>query len=234
MIATKRTHDEFYLKEDRSQQPKEYFKFMVQQTRQRKPQPASILDIGCASGDFLHYLATCFPEAELHGVDILESLVKASEAKVPGTTCYVGDINALDFKPRQQYDVVYMPGVHSIFDSCEHWVRNMSSLIAPGGIGLLFGLFNPEAYDVLVKVRKSGEEGAFESGWNCFSCETIGREFESHGHRVEFIRWEVPLDIPHNDADPLRSFTTPMPGGRRLTTNATRIIHDFYCAVITR
>ena len=127
-----------------------------------------------------------------------------------------------------------MSGVHSIFESFEPLAPNVASLLKPDGMALLFGMFNPLPYDVVIKVRKAGSEGEFESGWNSFSRETVGVAFAKLGYQVEFIPWDVPLDIAQNADDGLRSWTTPMADGKRMVTNATRIIHDFYCAVITR
>jgi SAM-dependent methyltransferase len=238
MIATTRTHDNFYLNEDRSQTPKEYFKFLVRLTTERlggkEPSRMDILDIGCASGDFLYYLRQRFPKATLQGMDVSPSLLSAAQSKVPEAAFRAADINANDFVPPALYDVVYMAGVHSIFDSCERWVKNITSMLTQNGAAYVFGLFNPFPYDVLVYVRKAGDTGPYEPGWNCPSKETVSAEFKKHGWTVDFIGWNVPLDIAMNPQDPLRSWTTPLADGTRLVTNATRIIHDFYCAVITR
>ena len=50
-----RTHDKFYLKEDRKHTPKEYFKFVVDKL------PFSlnnkkVLDVGCGDGTLMEYL----------------------------------------------------------------------------------------------------------------------------------------------------------------------------------
>ena len=66
-------HDRFYLTEDRRQQPKEYFKFLVQQAApilcSRSPH---VLDIGCAAGDFLYYLRSSYPNARIAGIDLVK------------------------------------------------------------------------------------------------------------------------------------------------------------------
>lgn len=238
-IAVQRTHDAFYVKEDRSKTPKEYFKFLANlteswfQKHREGTSPESLMDIGCASGDFLYYLHERFPNAALAGIDVMPELIKAAKNKVMAQLS-IGDINATSFESPCQFDVVYLPGVHSIFDSCDQWTKNFVSMIRPKGLGIVFGLFNPLPYDVLVKVKESGSEGAYEPGWNCFSRETVAAAFKANGYSCEFINWDVPLDIARNTEDGLRSWTTPMADGKRLTTNGTRIIHDFYAAIITR
>ena len=69
LIKTARSHDKFYLKENRKLKPKEYFKFIVNNLKFSLNNKSAI-DIGCATGDFLYYLQTCYPKASLYGADV--------------------------------------------------------------------------------------------------------------------------------------------------------------------
>lgn len=236
MIQTRRTHDNIYINEDRSATPKEYFKFVASLAEERHAHMATarILDIGCAGGDFLHYLHQRFPEAELHGVDLLPALVETAHSKVPEATIVTGDIDGETVPTDKKYDVIFMLGVHSIFDQTNRWTTNVTNMLAEDGVAFIFGLFNPAPYDVLVKVRKADGDSPYEPGWNCFSTKTIAESFTKNAARVDFVPWTIGIDIAANEADPLRSWTTTLADGSRLVTNATRIIHDFFCAVVHR
>jgi hypothetical protein len=113
-------------------------------------------------------------------------------------------------------------------------VANYSSLLKNGGTGFVFGLFNPYPYDVLLQVRKSGEQGDYEAGWNIFSKETVASEFAKNMCKVEYIKWSIPIEIEQNEQDLLRSWTIPTKSDGHLITNAIRIIHDFHCAIVTK
>ena len=237
MEDVRKEHYKMYLDEDRTHDPKEYFKFVVNLTRERFGNISGfrVMDIGCASGDFLYYLNQCFPDVRLHGMDMLESLVSTARLKAPGAHFSIGDINSLTFTQHETYDLVYMlGGLHSIFDSCDQWTKNLSYLLTEDGVAFVFGIFNPFPYDVIVKVKKSGSEGEAEAGWNTISRETIATAFNKHGCRVEFVPWNIPIEIPFNKNDPLRSWTSLQPDGKTLVTNASRVIHDFYCAIISK
>lgn len=236
-VADKKLMDRIYASEDRSKTPKEYFKFMVELTRKHidtNKDNMSILDIGCAGGDFLYYLNECFPHAQLHGMDISEALIEASKTKVANVDYMLADINSPSFVAQDTYDVVYLAGVHLLFDSCEQWIANIHKLLKKDGVLIIFGHFNPLPYDVIVKVRKSGDDVTTQNTWNCFSRETFAREFDKHNCKSEFVHWSVPITIPFNAADPLRTWTTPMADGTVMVCNATRIIHDFYCGIIRK
>ena len=60
----KRTHDNFYLNE--KEKVKDYYKFILSNVRHNLNNK-DIIDIGCATGDFLSFLNKKFPSSKLHG-----------------------------------------------------------------------------------------------------------------------------------------------------------------------
>ena len=153
----KRTHDEFYLQLNRKSTPKEYFKFVDRHVRQfRSLDGLRVVDIGCATGDFLHFLAELYPQAKLYGYDVLDTLLSRARTEVTRATFSRVNISEPDLQSKDQsFDVAFMLGVHSIFDDL-HWLNNALSLLRPGGHFYCFGLFNTMDVDVFVKARKSG------------------------------------------------------------------------------
>ena len=72
-MKLKRTHDKkVYLREKRKYKPKEYFKFTYSNSKNfiTKVEKPKILDIGCATGDFLYYMSTKYKNAEFTGMDV--------------------------------------------------------------------------------------------------------------------------------------------------------------------
>jgi cyclopropane fatty-acyl-phospholipid synthase-like methyltransferase len=54
-ISSIADHNSFYATEDRKSKPKEYFKFIVSLAGPLMIPGASVLDFGCATGEFLYY-----------------------------------------------------------------------------------------------------------------------------------------------------------------------------------
>ena len=80
-----RDHDKFYLNEDRKLNTKEYFKFIVNHSSEfinYVPHNLSILDIGCATGDFVFYLSKTFPQAKLVGIDVMQDLLERAKNEI--------------------------------------------------------------------------------------------------------------------------------------------------------
>lgn len=232
MRKESREHDKMYLQEDRKREPKEYFKFLLNHAREHLSQSSAprILDIGCATGDLLYYIRSLHPEAALTGMDVMPALLDRARAEVPDCRFVQGSICERRDLPGEKFDAVFMCGVHSIFDSVRPWLENLVSLIEAGGRGYVFGIFNPEDVDVLVKVRPSqaAEDVPWESGWNCFSRKSVAGVLDALGvTSYRFLDWNIGIDIPRHEQDPLRSWTFRLEDGTRGVVNGTMILHHF-------
>lgn len=224
-----RDHDKLYLAEDRKHQPKESFKFLADcadSFLRSRPQPR-ILDVGCATGDLLYFLASRYPQARLGGMDVMPELIERARAEVPAATFVEGNIYTGEGVPAEVFDAVLMSGVHSIFDQHEPWLDQLLRLAGERGKVYIFGIFNPENLDVRIKVRASGTEGPWQSGWNLLSKETVSAYLRTRGRAFRFHDWEIPIDLAPNPEDPLRSWTVRLANGRRQIVNGLQLIHTF-------
>lgn len=229
-----REHDKLYLSENRKLQPKEYFKFIA-----RKAEPHlqndfdfNLLDIGCATGDFLYYLKSLYPDAQCFGLEVMPELIARAKEEVSNCSFLQGNICDANTLPQQKFDVVFMNGVHSIFNNVDDWLANAISLVKkPEGKLYIFGIFNPDEVDVLLQVRSTAgdnESAVWQSGWNCFSIKT----FENALNKLkvksfDFSDFNIEIDIPKHESDPLRSWTFTYDNGSRGVVNGTMLLHHF-------
>lgn len=217
-------HNHFYLTEDRKQQPKEYFKFLVQQAapilRSRSPR---VLDIGCAAGDFLYYLRSSYPNARITGIDLEPQFTAKASQSLPGADFFVADVYSGSNLPAQKFDAVFMNGVNCYFQQVEPWVRHVVSLTE--GSAYIFGAFNPEDLDVRAVVQRPGEDASMP--WNLISQKSISLLLDRMGLAHRFTPWEMPVASTRTHEDPLRSWTVEMKDGRLLVINGMQIINRF-------
>lgn len=235
-MKIERTHDKFYLKESYKENPKEYYKFVRNDLKYGKEDEFSLLDIGCETGSFLYYIRKCFPNSHLYAIDVMEDLLAKVNDGIEGEEIVVtkADISDVSTLPRCKVDVVTMLGVISIFDDFKKILDNAMSLVSPhGGILYIFGIFNPEEYDVLVKAKKVGKE-KWESGWNVFSIKSIEDYCIETNLSCEISPFYLEIDIFKREDDVLRSWTQNMCDGRKLVINGLQIIHNFYLIKITK
>jgi cyclopropane fatty-acyl-phospholipid synthase-like methyltransferase len=230
-MKTERTntsrHDPFYVAEDHFTEPKEYFKDALRRIAPHMTTTTpTVLDIGCAAGDFLRLCAREYQTARLGGLDAFEENTREAQRRLPKGEFIVADMNGQPGSmPPRQFDVVTMLGVHSIFSS-ENWISNFAGFLKPGGFGLIFGMVNPYPYDVFVDLRKSGSTTS-EYGWNSWSFSTIERRLASERCSSEVEYWFIPIDVKPRPDNPLRAWTVALADGHRMQVNGSRVVHDF-------
>ena len=226
-MSTVRTHDKFYLNEDRKEKPKEYFKFIYDEVG--SIENLDILDVGCATGDFLYFLGSMSDTVRLFGTDVDPELIDRAKIEVPCADFYVSDLVVNGLKGK--YDIVFMNGVHSIFDPEDPgvWLTPLTASLKNTKSKLyVFGIFNPNDIDVRISSRGAGDEkDQWETGWNLVSMKTIANWCNENGFRSSFKDFHLGIDIAKNLNDPLRSFTRKLNGGERLVMNGLQLVHNF-------
>lgn len=233
LMRSQRTHDELYLKENFKDNPKEYYKFISKYISSFIHENMKILDIGCASGDFLYFLQEQYPNCNYTGIEIMKTLIEEGKKRGSGVEFINADIYEGHNLPKNKYDMIFMLGVHSIFDDYKKLLDNIFNLIKEQGRIIIFGIFNKYDLDVIMRVRASDNDGAWESGWNVFSCKSIGNYLEENGKQYRFIPFELSIDIEKHKDDPLRSWSERLENGRRLVISGAQIVHEFYVLEIT-
>ena len=167
-----RIHDNFYIKEDRTKEPLECFKDAYRYifADEKLIDGKNLLDMGCASGDFLYYVSSNQKNINLWGADVLEVLLETAAKKVPNTTfrkCSIvdsSDIKKIKNEVKKGFDYIHLGGVYGIFDDLV-WIDNILELLSINGKCVVFGLFNKDPFDAFVGIRRLGDN-VIQSGWN--------------------------------------------------------------------
>ena len=228
-------HNWFYLTDDRRHQPREFFKFLgslAGPTLAANP-TAHVLDVGCANGEFLYYLRSLYPRIRVAGVDVSPEFLARARELVPDGTFSVGDIYSGENLPSRGFDLVFTNGVNYLLPNYEPWLRNLISVCR--GTAYVFGIFNPEDLDVRATVTRSGNTDS-TTPWNLFSQKSISLFLDRMGEGLthRFHNWELPVDIPRANPDPMRCWTITTDDGRRLQINGLQIIHALAVLEINR
>lgn len=201
-----------YLNENRYDTPKEYFKVLGKiLSKANYPQGSKLLDVGCASGELLYYLKRVLPEfKELAGMDISRDLIKKAIRYVSGAKFFVSSINNSKFFRKHQYDAVICCGVISIFDNFSRPLGNLLSCVREGGMVLVFGIFNDDPVDVIIRYRVVNQpQRVWKAGLNVFSRHSIDRLLTNSRYQLkwEWLPFRMPFAIEKNQQTPIRAWT---------------------------
>ncbi len=240
-MKVQRTHDKLYLKENYKDNPKEQYKFLEEEIRKENAFDAnsrfSLLDIGCETGSFLYYIHQKYPLAELAGLDIMPELLAHVNDGLQGGTIqtFQADISDKNTLPKEKYDIVTMQGVLSIFDDYKTVLKNALGLVKDGKTLYVYGLFNPKDVNINIKVNLSdAPDGCWESGWNYISQKSIRNFCKEEGLKCDFFPFEIGIDIPEHEDDPLRSWTIKDENKKRLIVSGIQIIHYLFLCKISK
>ena len=189
-----------------------------------------MLDVGCATGDFLWFLRTNYDNLNLFGVDVDNELLMRAKTEVPEAIFINADIISDDFG--DGYDFIFMNGVHSIFNAGEPflWINPLIKAVKKSKKSkvYVFGLFNDENLDVNIQSRGSSAiDDDWEVGWNITSKKTVSDYCDSVGYKCTFHDFNIQIDISKNSDDPLRSWTIPTKKGCRIIVNGLQLVHTF-------
>ena len=251
-----RDHDSLYLYEDQYSKPKEYFKkafsILKEKCNLNLNSDLSFLDIGCASGDFLRFINHSLENnrnIKFFGSDVMKELLDESKKRFPLGKFKNCDLSLNEFTIENSFkinfDVITMLSVHMIFDDL-FWLDNIVNSLKKNGKALIWGLFNPYPYDLVMRVKKSSEN-CYQPGWNLHSKQTIAEHCKKLSVSCEFIDFQPDIDIKRNINDGLRAWSIDLPefkkdynpeiyesNQKRIFTNATRIIHDRSFCIISK
>ena len=165
-----------YLYNEYNGEPKEMFKFVFKKAFNAKSidRNEKILDVGCATGEFLYFLKNKTSIKNLYGSDVRNDLLNKAEKYIEEVKFLKRDVNKKKSFNRAYFDKIFMIGVHTIFDNFEKPFDNLISWTKKKGKIFICDMFNPYPVDVILryKLSKDYKSSTYEVGWNNFSIES--------------------------------------------------------------
>ncbi|WED41907.1 class I SAM-dependent methyltransferase [Legionella cardiaca] len=226
-----------YITEGWSNEPKEIFKFLEHYLSQEKRNKhTSLLDVGCATGELIHFLSRHHPEFQFTGVDIFDDLIHQCQELQPEKKFLKASILELPASLEQQFDVITVVGVLTIFDEEELplFFNNLFRACRSNASIYILSPFNEYGVDCEIKHRKrqQGKRGNWEKGWNIFSKETIIEHIENHAQSWSFHPFKLPFNLSQKE-DPIRTWTIETESNKRQLTNGLKLLVDHYLLKIS-
>lgn len=228
-----------YIRDGWAKEPKQTFKALAAHIAEGGAgQPSGrLLDVGCATGELIGYLAGQFPTLRYTGVDVFEELLQGGRGNLPGVEFVRASALDLPAALHGTFDFVTAMGVASVFDETqiEAFWRNLLSAAKPRGMVIVLSPLNEFGVDTMVRHRKraAGRPLQWETGWNVFAIETIREIVQSLGGtlRTERFRYDGRL-APRED--PVRTWTLPTEKDAQQLTNGLKLLVDHYFMIVRK
>lgn len=219
-------------------EPKESFKSVAAHIAAHDPTPSGeLLDIGCATGELMGFLAANFPSLSFTGADVFDELLVSGRRLLPAARFVNASALELPGDFKEHFDIVTAVGVMSIFDDVQlgRFWQNLLDAVKPGGLVLVLSPLNEYGVDTLIRHRKrrDGQRLDWETGWNVFSLDTIRETLAGLGQEVSFERFVFrPVLYPRED--PVRTWTLPTENNTHQLTNGLKLLVDHYFMLVRK
>ena len=230
-----------YANEDRRNDVKDAFKVACEMikdfTSKQDVTDGRLLDVGCATGDFLDYTSKTLTGYMFAGLEVSELLAQEASNRLPNASIKVGTVlNKLCFVPKS-FNVIFVSGVLNCLDDPEPALNAMIDWLKPGGLLLIFDMINANPIDVITRHRKVSDGlGNWETGWNYFSMKTYKLMLNKRSEvtSVDFKEFQMTKFLPKRE-DPMRTWTQSHPKKpRQLVNGANQLINQYFISIQKR
>ncbi len=207
-------------------QNKEYFKKISNYLKKYKKK-LDIIDVGCASGDFLKNISKR-KNFNLTGIDFSKEAILLARKKVPSANFFLKDIKKINLK--KKYDVCTCLGTLSIFDNKFNIINKLINITKAKGELIFFDPVNEYNINVLMRYQNNlKKDKKWLSAYNIFSKEywvsTIKKNRKVK--TISFSKFKIPFPIKRNLKDPMRSWTFKIKNENQITAGTGQLL-NFY------
>ncbi len=226
--------DYIYLNEDYYKNPKETFKFLITLIKSfHKKKIESILDFGCARGEWLYFVKKKMKIKSLVGVDYSQNLINEGKKKLNHFNIKFYKGSAETIKIKKKFDVIVASGLVSYFDNLNKFLDNSIAHLNKKGILIILDNFNTYDVDVILKYRNNQYSTKYEKGWNLHSIETIKRNLKNKNLKlIKIKKFNLSFNLKKT-SDPLRSWHTVVKNKKKFTNGLSQIF-DIHSIVIKK
>ena len=191
-----------------------------------------ILDIGCANGIFLRNLNVSFKNFSSLGVDTSSDMISlAKKNKISNIEFVKKDFMNLKYK--FYFDIITASGVLAFYDDYTKPINKMLSFLKKNSYLYIFGTFNTENIDTLVKFRNNYTKSNWEKGLNSFSIKTISNFLRNKNLLFEFKRFNLPFKLKKKK-NPIISYTLNKTKKSQVILNGANVRMELFYLVIKK
>jgi 2-polyprenyl-3-methyl-5-hydroxy-6-metoxy-1,4-benzoquinol methylase len=201
---------------------KEYYDLVFEQLKRLDVK--SILDIGCASGDFFYFLGGIVEKKV--GIDISEVLISHAKLRAPDSEFRAIDVLEF-FKEKERFDAVFMAGTLNSFMEYRHLLKSLIDSTSPKLI-IIQSPFNINPIDTRVMhVDAYSHNVEFQCAYCLHSIDKLVSYLEELGATVVSQKYQMQGVLTRDQTNPMRNYHVNIDGEKCLTNGASIIIREF-------
>ncbi len=166
------------------------------------------LDIGCATGDLIHFAAKKFDNTNFIGIDISKTNIALAKKSFPVNqfpNIEFRHRSLENFKTKKYFDCITACAVIGYYEDFNKFFNPLKKLLKSKGTIYIHGLFNP--YNLFVKTEYKYKNNTY-GGLNQFPLKDTIKLIESKNFTVSKYKINITKKILPNKEFPHRSFSS--------------------------
>ena len=193
--------------------------------------PYSLLDVGCANGEFLHHYTNVFlnHDCSKTGIDLTQRFVDvANSLALENTQFLCADMFDKTLGLEEKYDIVTCFGTIPVFKDPSTIIERLFSFAKPGGYVIFDGLINLHNISVNINFcdySTAESSGLWRSDFNQHAEVEINTIISKFSDQHEIVRNDFMADIPKVEDSPainVWTFTTSQ--NKKVVMNGANLI----------
>ena len=210
---------------------KEYFKLTINCLKNYKNK-VNLVDVGCASGDFLNFLSKK-KNFNLTGIDFSKTSLDLAKEKVPNAT-----FRLLDLKKKinlnKKYDICTCLGTLSAFDDKFKIIDKLVNLVKNKGELIILDLVNEHDVNVLVRYQNNFEnKDEWLSGFNTYSKKYWSQKLKLNSKITSFTfkKFDIKKKIIQNKKNPMRAWTEKRKNKNQIMVGTGQLLNYYFVKI---
>ncbi len=211
-------------------QVKEYFTIIINYL-EKYTSKINLIDIGCASGDFLNLLSK--KNFDLTGVDFSKASLAIAKKKVPNAT-----LKLLDLKKKlnliKKYNVCTCLGTLSAFDDKFKIINKLVNIVKNNGELIILDLINEHDVNVIMRYQNNFENKIeWLSGYNTYSKRYWAQKLNSNSKIKSFTfeKFNIKTKILQNKKNPMRAWTEIRKNKNQIMVGTGQLLNYYFIKI---
>ena len=134
---------------------------------------------------------------------------------------------------KSYFDIIIASGVLAFYDDFYKPINKMLSLLKKKSSLYIFGTFNSNDIDTLVKFKNNYTKSNWEKGLNSFSKKTIAKFLKKKNLKYKFKKFNLPFDLKPNK-NPILSYTIKYSKNKRIILNGANVKMELFYLIIKK
>jgi len=210
---------------------KEYFKLIINYLKNYKNK-INLVDVGCASGDFLNLLSKN-KNFNLTGIDFSKASLDLAKEKVPSATLRLIDLKK-KINLNKKYDICTCLGTLSAFDDKFKIIDKLVNLVKNKGELIILDLINEHDVNVLIRYQNNFEnKSEWLSGFNTYSKKYWSQKLRLNSKIKSFTfkKFDIKKKILKNKKNPMRAWTERRKNKNQIMVGTGQLLNYYFVKI---